>query len=143
MATAMKHGRDVKPKAGESAEPDDYPYTMKLPGGKIVYVEIPGRWVSQDRGGETVFLPPAVYLLDRVHVMAMSLTGRMPTPGHIKTLRRTLGLTQSEMAERVGVDKMTVWRWERGKVRPSKSAVSALEKLRKQAARRGVIVEST
>jgi DNA-binding transcriptional regulator YiaG len=107
----------------------------------MIYVEIPGRWVTKDRGGETAFLPPAVRLLDRMKVLAMSLTSRPVTPGYLKSLREALGLTQAQMGERAGVDKMTVWRWEQGRLKPSKGSLAALENLRKAAARQGVMIQ--
>jgi DNA-binding transcriptional regulator YiaG len=125
----------------KESRPADYPYTIKLPDGRMIYVEIPGRWVTKDRGGETAFLPPAVRLLDRMKVLAMSLTSRPVTPGYLKSLREALGLTQAQMGERAGVDKMTVWRWEQGRLKPSKGSLAALENLRKAAARQGVMIQ--
>lgn len=120
----------------------DYPYTMKLPDGRTVYVEVPGRWVTTDRGGNVAFLPAAVRFLDRVRALATPLhaTRTGPSPGFIATLRKALGLTQRELGERVGVDKMTVARWEWGKVRPSAESLSELEKVRRQAVRKGVAI---
>jgi transcriptional regulator with XRE-family HTH domain len=36
------------------------------------------------------------------------------TPIQLRTARRSLGLSQSGLAERLGVDVMTISRWERG-----------------------------
>ena len=47
----------------------------------------------------------------------------------IKKIRAKLFLTQKEFAERLGVDQVTVNRWENGKRRPSKLAVRQLERL--------------
>lgn len=141
MATAMK--RRSRPAASAGAGvPADYPYTIKLPDGRMIYVEIPGRWVTKDRGGETAFLPPAVRLLDHIKVLAMSLTSRPVTPGYLKTLRSALGLSQTKMGECTGVDKMTVWRWEAGQVKPGRESLAALEKMRRAAVRQGVIISS-
>jgi len=118
----------------------DYPFTMKLPDGRTVFVEIPGRWTATDRSGETVLLPAAVKLVDRVQTLATSIAGRPPSPGFIVSLREGLGLTQKEFGERLGVDKMTVSRWERGAVRPSAESLRAMETLRREAARRGIVV---
>src|SRR5690554_5439800 len=111
MATTMASKRG-KRAVGESTSRPDYPYTMKLPDGRMIYVEIPGQWVTRDVSGETAFLPPAVRLLDRLKVLAMSITRRPVSPGYLKTLRTALGLTQTEMGRKTGVDKMTVYRWE-------------------------------
>jgi DNA-binding transcriptional regulator YiaG len=52
-----------------------------------------------------------------------------------------LGLTQAAFAAQVGVDKMTVSRWERGTIRPGKTAIKRIEAIRKRAIRRGVPFE--
>ena len=126
----------------ESLSYPDVPHTMKLPDGRTLYVEVPGRWTTTDKSGEIAFLPEAVRFLDRIRAMATRLDaqGGCPSPGFITSLREALGLTQQEMAERIGVDKMTVSRWERGTLRPSPESLAALERLRRQAARRGVLI---
>jgi DNA-binding XRE family transcriptional regulator len=115
---------------------------MRLSDGRTLCLEVPGRWVTKDRDGSTAFLPEGVAFLDRVRALFMSALDRAPSPGYIVRLREGLGLTQREFAERVNVDKMTVSRWERGTVRPSAEALKAIEKLRKEALRRGVTIES-
>ena len=57
-----------------------------------------------------------------------------------RELREALGLTQKELGEAVGVDSMTVSRWERGEFGPRRGALVRLERLRKAALRRGVAV---
>jgi len=134
-ATRKRRGR---PPAAQLSNPD-FPYTMKLPDGRAVYVEVPGRWVTADRDGSPAFLPPAVKFLDRVRALAMKLDGP-PSPGFITSLREALGLTQAEFGERIGVDKMTVSRWERGALRPSDESLKSLDDLRKRAIRSGVAI---
>jgi len=112
---------------------------MKLPDGRTLYIEVPGRWTSTDRSGETTFLPEAVRFLDQVRVLAMKPV-RKPGPGYITTLREALGLTQAELGKRLGVDKMSVSRWERGVIRPSSESLGALETLRREAVRKGVLL---
>lgn len=51
----------------------------------------------------------------------------------IKTIRDTLGMTQTEFAESLGVSQMAVSHWENGLRRPSGSAEILIEMLRKQA----------
>ena len=49
---------------------------------------------------------------------------------YIKELRTQLGLTQEEMAKRLGVGNYhTVMRWEKGHTKPSPLSVRALEAL--------------
>lgn len=47
----------------------------------------------------------------------------------IRTLRRQLSLTQSQLAERLGVTFVTVSRWETGQARPNRLALKALASL--------------
>lgn len=112
---------------------------MKLPNGRTLLVLIPAGWCEMDVSGEVAFRPRAVRLLDRIRAAATNLPPH-PTPGYIRTLREALGMTQAQMAERIGVSKMTVARWECGKMSPGDEAVAALEKLRKARARRGVVI---
>ncbi len=134
-ATRKRRGR---PPAAQLANPD-LPYTMKLPDGRTLFVEVPGRWVTKDRDGSPVFLPGAVRFLDRVRALATKLD-RAPSPGFITSLREGLGMTQAEFGERIGVDKMTVSRWERGTLRPSDESLAAVAKLRDKATRSGVTI---
>lgn len=47
----------------------------------------------------------------------------------IKELRRSLKLTQQEFADKIGVDRVTVARWETNNKRPSKLAKRQLARL--------------
>jgi transcriptional regulator with XRE-family HTH domain len=49
-----------------------------------------------------------------------------PIHGRIAELRESLGMTQVELAERVGVDKSAVWHWENGHARPDISRLSTV-----------------
>ena len=111
---------------------DDVPFTARLPDGRTMFVLVPAEWCELDVSGEVLFKPDAVRLIDRVQALAMR-TPKAPTPGYIRTLREALGLTQTQFAERIGVDKMTVARWEWGKLRPRPAAAAALNKLRLEA----------
>ncbi len=111
-------------------------------GGRTVAVEVPGRWVTADRDGSAALLPEGVAFLDRVRAVFLSVLDRAPSPGYLVSLRKGLGLTQAEFGERIGVDKMTVSRWERGAMRPGAEALRAIKKRRKEAVRRGVAMAS-
>jgi DNA-binding XRE family transcriptional regulator len=104
-----------------------------------VFIEVPARYVGRDRDESIVFNPDGVRFLDRLRVMAMRVP-TAPTPGYIRTLREALDLTQADFGQRVGVEKMTVWRWEHGQLKPSPASVKAIESLRRQAARKGVLL---
>lgn len=137
QSTATTRRRGTPPH--ERLSRPDLPYTIKLADGRTLYIEVPGRWVTTDRGGRPAFLPPAVKFLDRVRALAVKLD-RPPSPGYIVALREALGLTQKELGERIGVNKMTVSRWERGALRPSAESLTAMEDLRRKAVRRGVAI---
>jgi len=46
--------------------------------------------------------------------------------GNIRTRRAELGLTQHQLAQRLGVDSQYVSRWERAQVLPSQTNLAAL-----------------
>lgn len=52
----------------------------------------------------------------------------MQTQIDVETFRTTRRWTRSRLAEELGVDTSTVWRWENGK-QPSGPVIKALEKL--------------
>jgi DNA-binding XRE family transcriptional regulator len=131
--------RRLKPRPAEPVLPD-LPYTMRLKDGRTIFVEVPGKWVTRDRGGEIGLLPPAVRFLDRIRVLAMSPGNRPATPGYLATLRVALGFTPREFAARLGVDKLTVSRWERGAVNPSAESLAAIENIRKESVAKGVTI---
>jgi DNA-binding transcriptional regulator YiaG len=62
------------------------------------------------------------------------------TPGFIASLREALGMTQTEFGRKLNVSKMTVSRWECGRIRPSPEGAEAIRKLQAAARRRGVMI---
>ena len=56
---------------------------------------------------------------------------------NVRELRERLGISQEEMEKRVGVSMMTISRWERGQVKPSRLAVEKLEGLARRAKQKG------
>ena len=94
---------------------------MRLPDGRTLCVEVSGRWVTADRNGTPALLPDGVRFLDRVRALLMSVLDRPPSPGFITTLREGLGYTRKRFGERIGVDKMTVSRWEVARFGPARS----------------------
>ncbi len=139
MAKKPTNPRRRKPRH-DAAEPTDFPFAMKLPDGRTLLVEVPGRWVTTDRDGSPALEPEAVEFLDRVQVSFQSVLRRTMTPAYLATLRKTLGMTQKAFGEAAGVDSMTVSRWERGEFKPSAAALAAIEKVRQAALRRGVAI---
>ena len=59
----------------------------------------------------------------------MVSTDRVGSPERVKILRNSLGLTQTELAERLGVTYVTISRWENGQARPNRLAIKALTSL--------------
>lgn len=51
----------------------------------------------------------------------------------LKALRKSLNLTQAQLAEKVGVNLATVWRWENEGIPSRGSARAYLEKLAEEA----------
>ena len=49
---------------------------------------------------------------------------------HIRVGRNAEGLSQEQLADRIGVDRMTISRWERGLARPRPCHIRALTKAR-------------
>jgi len=61
------------------------------------------------------------------------------TPTFIKEMRLNLGMTQEELAQKLGVSFTSVNRWENGQTKPSKLARKQLELLATDnAAKKGV-----
>ena len=58
----------------------------------------------------------------------------------VRELRERLGMTQSEFAREVGVEAVTVSRWERGVMKPTALAIKVMEGLAKRASRSGKTV---
>lgn len=129
----------IKRRKAMNTPANDVPYTMRLPDGRTLLVLLRPEWCQLDVTGELLFRPAAVRFLDRIRVMAINMP-KAPSPGFILTLRETLGLTQAQLGERIGVDSMTVSRWERGTVKPGAAAVKALEKLRRDSGRGGIVI---
>lgn len=51
------------------------------------------------------------------------------SPERVRHLRRTLGISQQQLADRMGVTNITVHRWENGKASPNPMATILIEKM--------------
>jgi DNA-binding transcriptional regulator YiaG len=58
------------------------------------------------------------------------------TAADIETFRKTLNLSQAELADKLGVSQASVSQWESGKKRPRRTVLLMLEMLRTQVAKR-------
>ena len=57
-------------------------------------------------------------------------------PEEIKTLRKKMGLNQTQFAHKIGVHLQTISRWERGEMTPRGLALKALERMKNRVAKR-------
>ena len=116
------------------------PYVAKLPNGRYFAVELPeGSTQTDSATGELILLPPAIHLLDRLRALCTPVPEKC-TPGRIKTLREALGLSAGELAAELRIDASLLDALETGKNKPSPEVGSALERLRRQAIQRGILL---
>ena len=118
----------------------DLPYVVSLGDGRMLAISLRPAWVKADRSGQPLLLPPAVRALDRLR--ALFARQRRITPGFIVSLREAMGLTQKQFAQKLGVSKMTVSRWECGRMRPSSTTTAAIVALQSRAQRQGVTIDA-
>lgn len=103
----------------------------------MIALTIPAEWVALDKTGEVCLRPAAVHWLDKLRALYTPID-RTPTPGFLRTLRQALNLTQAELGRRVGVNKITVSRWECGAAKPGVQAIQSLIRVRAAALRKGL-----
>jgi len=106
----------------------------------MLAVALRAEWLKPDRTGQPLLLPAAVRALDRLR--AVFTAQQEVTPGFIISLREGLGLTQATFGGELGVSKMTVSRWECGRMRPSPAAAQGILKLQAQSRRKGVVIDA-
>jgi DNA-binding transcriptional regulator YiaG len=91
------------------------------------------------RTGELSYTASALRALDRLRAILVQVDEHS-SPGHIRTLRESLGLTQQELADRLKVTGQTVSRWERGEVQPNQATLVRLRRVQANARKKGVTV---
>ena len=136
-ATSKPNGRSRR--SVREAPERTIPYTMRLTDGRTVFVELPARMAVADKSGQLAFTPEGVRLLDRVRSLA-SRVDTPPSPAQIATMRQAAGLTQEQLGRRIGKSRLTVSRWERGAMRPSRKSTNALARLFDRLKRSGVVL---
>ena len=117
----------------------DLPYTVPIGDGAILAISLRGAWLKPDKSGRPLLLPPAVRAVSRLRAVFEN-RDRL-TPGFIVSLREAMGLTQAEFGRKLGVSKMTVSRWECGRMRPGAVKARAIFDLQSQARRKGVRID--
>ena len=140
--THKKTTKKLPPKRRGRPQPEnvqrrDIPHTMKLPDGSTLFVEVPGRFVEKDRSGAVAFTPAGVRFLDRIRALALQ-SDIPPRPAYITAIREGLGMTQAELGQAVGVNKMTISRWERGAMKPGPAALTRFRLVVEKAKQSGV-----
>ncbi len=117
----------------------DFPYVASFGDGSMLAISLPASWVKAGRSGEALLLPPAVRALDRLRAL---FTDHMKfTPGFIVSLREAMELTQADFGRKLGVSKMTVSRWECGRMGRRASAIAAMRALQERSRREGVRID--
>jgi DNA-binding transcriptional regulator YiaG len=130
----------MEPKSSTKWKPGtDLPYVLPFGENGMLAISLRADWLKPDRTGQPLLLPPAVRALDRLR--AVFTAQQNLTPGFIVSLREAMGLTQEQFGQRLGVSKITVSRWECGRMRPSQSMETAIRKLQKQARHEGVKID--
>jgi len=75
-------------------------------------------WIECENCGEQMLPPEINRALERLSIQRQGLL----LPAQIKAIREKLGLTQTAMAERLGVGEKTYTRWESGRSIQNKSS---------------------
>ncbi len=117
----------------------DLPYTVSFGPDAMLAITLRAAWLKPDRSGRPTLLPSAVRALDRLR--AVFTTQKKITPGFILSLREALGLNQSDFARKLRVSKMTVSRWECGRMYPRPPVVRAILTLQAAARIQGVKID--
>lgn len=112
---------------------------MRLGDGRTVFVEVPARMAVRDRTGQLAFTPEGVRFLDRVRALA-SRPRHPPSPGFLATLRKAAGLSQEQLGKRIGRDKLTISRWECGRMKPSGRSLESLNRLFDRLKKSGIVL---
>ena len=115
------------------------PYTIRLPDGRTLFVEVPARMATKDRSGELAFTREGIRFLDHVRALALE-PSPAPSPAYLAALRESLALTQAQLGERIGRDKLTISRWECGVLRPSPEALERFYALVRTMKRTGIVL---
>jgi len=105
----------------------------------MLAISLRAAWLKPDRSGHPLLLPPAVRALDRLRAVFTAVDPI--SSGFIISLREAMGLTQAEFGKKLGVSKMTISRWECGRMRPGAATSRAIHKLQAQAQRDGVRID--
>jgi len=96
----------------------------------------------RSRGHDVVYAAESLCGAPDEDLLALARNDEHSSPGHVKTLRESLGLTQQELANKLRVTSQTISRWERGDTQPSAAALKKLRKIQLSARKTGVTVKT-
>lgn len=94
----------------ETNDTFDYHYTS-CGLNNVIISKMPTR---KDDAGEIIIEVPMINLLHAILTMELASKESSLLPEELKFVRTEMGLTQSELAERIKKDHQTIGRWERG-----------------------------
>jgi DNA-binding transcriptional regulator YiaG len=117
----------------------DLPYVVEFGESGMLAIRLRAAWLKPDRSGRPLLLPPAVRALDRLRAVFTPL--EKITPGAIVSLREAKGLTQEQFGRELGVTKMTVSRWECGRMRPGPEMIAGIRAIQQRAQQKGVKID--
>ena len=116
------------------------PYVARLPDGRYFAVEFPpGSAETDPLTGEVILQPPAIHLLDRLRAL-LSPVPANATPARLRTLRDALGLGRDDLAAMLHLEAVDLEALESGKSKPTLEQLTALEQIRQQSVRAGVLL---
>ena len=87
-----------------------------IPGGTIIVPN--SKWEECEACGESLLSPELLEKLDKQRYARLGLL----TPAEIRSIRENTGLTQFQIAEKLGIGEKTYTRWESGKSLQNKSS---------------------
>ena len=119
-------------KCGSRVETREDQAIVRFEGEEILFQRVP-MGVCTGCGGRFLTSQTA-RLMEHATVLCSSIGH--PGPGHVRALREALRLSRDVFAAKIGVSGQTVFRWETGKSKPSRWALSRIEALRKRAGKR-------
>jgi DNA-binding transcriptional regulator YiaG len=96
----------------------EFDFSQYVGGGLQVILQNPPAWVCDQCSGVALDGEVIDTAMQAVIVLLIEIPERFG-PDLAKLLRRLLGLTQQELAERMGINRVTVANWECGKNEPS------------------------
>jgi putative zinc finger/helix-turn-helix YgiT family protein len=119
-------------KCGSKVEERRHQAVVCFEGEEILFQRVPLGVCK--RCGERFLTAKTARLME--HALVLCHPMEDVTPAGIRTLREALNLTREAFAARLGVSSQSIFRWETGRARPARSALTRIEALRKKKTRK-------